>query len=346
LILAIAAPGYAWAASPSPSPSPSSSPSAGQSPGNVTYGLGPSTKGKLDLRTGYTLLSTRGGTIKDEVGIVNLSLKPLTLNLYAVDAANGPDGELGLQPAAADLADAAKWVSFKTPTGKDYVRLKPKQTLFVPFTVKIPKDAPVGDHVAGVVLSTVTVGQTPGERASSVTLEQRVALRMAVRVAGELKPTLAIEDVQATYAGSLNPLAGGIATVTYTVRNTGNVRLGGAPKVTVSGLVGSSSSEALADVPMLLPGGTATLTATVADVKAAGLLTATVEVTPLVVAGDANPPTELASSSVRLLAVPWLLLAFVLLLVLMVLIWLRRRNAAPQSRGSSPRRSRVAEPVG
>ena len=159
--LAVAPATSALAASPSPSPSPSTSAGAAKPPTTVTYGLGPSTKGKLDRRTGFTLLSTRGGTVTDEVAVVNLSTVPLTLNLYAVDALNGPDGEIGLQPAAAEVTDSATWVTFKTPSGKDYVRLKPKQTLFVPFTVKIPKNAPVGDHLAGIVVSTVASGQTP-----------------------------------------------------------------------------------------------------------------------------------------------------------------------------------------
>lgn len=327
----------ALAASPSPSPSPSSSSTGGKPTATVTYGLGPSTKGKLDRRTGYTLLTTRGGTVKDEVGIVNLSTKPLTLNIYAADALNAPDGEFGLQPAAAEVTDSAAWVVFQTPTGKGYVKLKPKQTVYVPFSVTVPKDAPVGDHVAGIVVSTVATGETPGERTSQVTLEQRVALKMALRVAGQLNPTLAIENLQASYAGSLNPLAAGTATVTYTVRNTGNVRLGAAQKVTVGGITGSTSVDSLPDIPILLPGGSATVTVPVPDARPAGILTATVDVTPLTLPGDANPSIEPVSASTRVAAVPWLLVGVLAAIVLAVVAWMRMRTPPAPVRGARER---------
>lgn len=339
--LGLAPSGAAMAASPSPSPSPSSS--SGTPPATVTYGLGPATKGKLDRRTGYTLLTTRGGTVEDEVAVVNLSTQNLTLNLYAVDALNAPDGELGLKPAAAEVQDAAAWVTLRTPSGKGYVKLKPKQTVVVPFSVTVPEDAPVGDHLAGIVVSTVATGQAPGERASEVTLEQRVALRMALRVAGELKPAMAIEGLQASYAGSLNPVAAGTATLTYTVRNTGNVRLSAVQKVTVGGLTGSSTAGSLPDIPMLLPGASATVTVPVPDVRPGGLLTATVDLTPVTVPGDANPPTEPVTASARLVAVPWLLVGSVILAVLGVLLWLRTRTPTTPVRGA---RERVPERVG
>ncbi len=319
------APAYGASSTPSPSPSPSAS--ASSPPKTVTYGMGPSSKGKLDLRTGYTLLSTRGGSIKDEVAVVNLSKVPLTLNLYAVDALNAVDGELGFQPAAADLTDAAKWIKISTPSGKGYVKLAPKQTLYVPFTVKIPKNAPVGDHLAGIVLSSVATGATPGERGSVVTLEQRVALKVAVRVAGELKPKLEIEDLAATYEGSLSPFATGSAVVSYRVRNTGNIRLGGVQQVVVSGLLGDAVNAAdVPDVPFLLPGASATITIPVQGVRPFVLMNATVRIFPLSAEGDANPQVDEVTASTVFWAIPWIVLGILLLLLLLLLILLRRRR--------------------
>lgn len=326
LALLLGPSGAALAAGSTPSPAPSASSSA--PPATVTYGLGPSTRGELDLRTGYTLLSTRGGVVKDEVAVVNLSKVPLTLNLYAVDAVNGPDGELGLKPAADKPEDAARWVRFRTPSGKAYVKLAPQQTVFVPFRVSIPKNAPVGDHLAGIVVSTVAKGATPGDRGSVVELEQRVALKMAVRVAGELRPELSVEGLSARYTGTLNPLGRGTAVVTYTVRNTGNVRLGGQQSVAVTGLFGGAAEAAdVPDIPLLLPGGSATFTIPVADVAPEILLTATVRILPLAAEGDANPPTEPVSASTQLWAVPWLVIAGVLLLVLLIALLMRRRRS-------------------
>jgi hypothetical protein len=339
-----AVPAGASGTSPSPSPSPSGTASADARV--VTFGIGPASKGKVDRRPNFNLLLTKGSSTSDEVALVNLTYKPITLNLYASDAVNTPDGQLSLKAADDEAQDVAKWVTFKTPTGKGYVVVKPRSTLVVPFTVKVPKDTYVGDHLAGVVASTVTRGQTPGDRTTDVQFEQRIAVRLGVRVAGELAPSLTIENVTASYAGTLNPFGSGTATITYNVHNTGNVRLGGKQKVTVAGLVGSAAvADTVADVPMLLPGSTATVTVPVSDVRPLGPMTATVEIIPLAVAGDANPDAQVATSSVVIWAVPWLLVALIVLLVLVVLVLMRvRRSRRPAATGSD-RSRRVAEPV-
>lgn len=337
--------GPAFAGGTSPSPSPSSTEEADGSV--VTFGIGPATKGKVDRRPNFNVLLTKGASTKDSVALVNLTFKPLTLNLYAADAVNTSDGQLSLQPANEEATDVASWVTFKTPTGKPYVVIKPRSTLVVPFTVKAPKDTYVGDHLAGIVASTVTRGQTPGDRTTDVEFEQRIAVRLGVRIAGELAPALTVETVAASYAGTLNPFGSGTATVTFAVRNTGNVRLGGEQKVTIAGLAGSAAiADSLQDIPMLLPGGTATVTVPVDDVRPLGPMTATVEVTPLSVAGDANPPVQVASASTVVWAVPWLLVAIVLLLLAGLLVLLRIRRGHRSAAAPVDDSRRLAEPVG
>ena len=306
-------------------PSPSASGSAVEKP-VVTFGIGPSKKGKIDRRSNFAFLTPRGTTVTDEVAVVNLTLEPLTLNLYAADAVNGPDGTLGLEPSAKEPVDAASWVTFATPTGKGYVVLAPRETRFVEFTVTVPEDALVGDHLAGVIASTVSQGATPGERTTDITFEQRIGLRLAIRVAGELNPQLTVQDMSATYAGSLNPFAKGTAVVTYTVRNTGNVRLGGSQRVTVSGLFGSTAvATGVPDIPLLLPGGSATVSVPVDGVLPAIYLNGTVTVTVLAAAGDANPPAEPVVATVGFWAIPWTLFALITALLLILGAWWRRR---------------------
>ncbi|MFN8028505.1 MAG: DUF916 domain-containing protein [Acidimicrobiia bacterium] len=329
-----AAPAQAAGSSPSPSPSPSTSASRPAGTGNVTFGIGPSTKRKIDRRAGFTILTPAGGVLRDEVAVVNLTSSPLTLNLYAADAVNGADGTLGLQPASAPLADASAWVRFGAPGDKGYVVVPPRGAVYVPFTVTVPKTAFVGDHLAGIVASTVSTGQAPGERGTDVTFEQRIGVRLGVRVAGVLEPRLVVENVSATYSGTLNPVGRGTAVVTYTVRNTGNVRLGGRQSVVVSGLVGPTAASApLPDVPLLLPGGSATVSVPVDDVLPLGLMTATVTVDALAPVSDANPPSAQAVGTATFWAVPWILLAILLLLALGLALWLRARRSVPPPTG-------------
>ncbi len=69
-------------------------------------------------------------------------------------------------------------------------------------------------------------------------MDRRLGIRVKLRVGGELKPRLAIEDLHVDYAGSGNPFAKGDATVTYTIHNTGNAILSAQQTVSVSGPFG------------------------------------------------------------------------------------------------------------
>jgi len=314
----------------------------------VTFGIGPATGGHVDGRPGFNFLQPRGGNTKDNLAVVNLTYKPLTLNLYPADAVNASDGSLGVVSRTAKSKDAANWITLQTPTGKFFVVVPPRSTTVVPFTVKVPADAPVGDHLAGLVASIVSAGQAPGDRTTNVKFEQRVAVRAAIRVAGKLNPQLSVTDLTATYVGSLNPFARGSALVTYTVTNTGNVRLGGHQAVTVHGLFGgSASASGLVDVPLLLPGGSAAVTAEVQDVVPGGLMTADVTVVSVAPAVDADPEFGVATGSVRFWAIPWTFLAVLLLLALLsAWFWRQRREraAAQDRRVASP--APMPEPVG
>lgn len=340
----VPAPASAVVRSGSASPAPVASSSAGGSgSSNATFGLGPARGGKLDGRINYGYVLPPGGVVHDQVAVVNVGASPLTLNIYAADALNTPTGSLALQPGFVKPADSAQWVRIATPGNKGYVVVpartaKGPSVVYLPFTLVVPKGAVVGDHLAGLVASLVSKGQTAGDRAAEVKLEQRVGVRLSVRVAGELRPSLVVEGVSASYRGSLDPVGTGTVTVTYTVRNTGNVRLGGRPSIDVHALVGPSATAAgLADIPLLLPGFSATVTSTVTGVRPWGYETAEVTVVPLAAVGDADPVPAPVSGSTRFWAMPWTLLALLVLLAIIAGLLLRRRSrpAPPPSVASS-----------
>ncbi len=320
-------------ATPTPSPSPSAtSGGTGSDPlaGNVTFGIGPATKGIIDRRLNFNYLQARLGAVSDQVGVVNLSTQPLTLNLYAADALNQTDGVLGLQPRNIKPKDLASWITLKTPTGKAYVVVPPRTTIYVPFTVKVPNKALIGDHLAGIVASIVAAGQTPGDLSTNVAFEQRVGVRLAMRVAGQLHPELAIENLTAHYVGSTNPLSAGSSVVTYTVRNTGNVRLGASQSVRVHGFYGpDAQSSGVPDIALLLPGGSATVTVNVPGAWPLVYLQADVTLIPLSPPTDANPQMGVFTASTSFWAIPWVVMALLLILILLLLWWLRRRRSTP-----------------
>ena len=334
----------AHAASATNPPNPSSPASADgttsgststSSPHRVTFGIGAASKGKLDGRTAIQVVVPRGGTYKDQVVVVNLAYTPLTLSLYSVDVHNDANGRLEPDVASVTPKDLGAWVALATPGGTRQIKVPAKGRLVVPLTVHVPRNAPVGDHLSGVMVGLHAQAQGSGQTSTDLNVEQRVGLRLSVRVAGQLRARLTVVNLSATYSGTVNPFGKGSARVTYTVRNDGNVRLGGTQQLSIHGLLGSAAPNVtLPEVPVLLPGGSATFSVDVPDVVPVGLLTAEVSVAATSAAGDANPPADLAVGTARFWAIDWTLLALALALSILLAWWYRhRRRRAPVAPG-------------
>jgi hypothetical protein len=114
-----------------------------------------------------------------------------------------------------------------------------------------------------------------------------------------------------------NPLGGGTVDITYTVENTGNIRLQSRPTLKVAtAIFGFDLAETkLPDLPELLPGGKVTYTGQVAGVFPAGPETVTLALQPY---PDAEQPVGQAvpvfSNDATVWAVPWLPLLVLVLL--------------------------------
>ena len=141
----------------------------------------------------------------------------------------------------------------------------------------------------GAVIVSLT-GLVKGKSGQRVHLEQRVATRVVVRVGGKLVPKLAIDDLHAVYSGVINPLGSGSVTVTYVVRNTGNVILGGSQQVSTHGLFGTTTkAPRVPTVPALLPGGSFHVRVHVPDVFPELRMSANVRIAPEGLQGELDP---------------------------------------------------------
>ncbi|MFJ2300350.1 WxL protein peptidoglycan domain-containing protein [Oerskovia paurometabola] len=293
----------------------------GAAPGStpVTWGVAPASAPTFDLAL------DPGATITDELVVTNRGDVPLDLAVYAADAFTSPTGALDVLPAGATSVDLGAWITADVPR----VAVGPGERVTVPFTLSVPANATPGDHTAAIVTSLVT-----GAGEGGVAVDRRLGTRVLVRVAGDLAPSATVTAVHADYAGSWNPVGTGDVQVSFTVTNTGNVRLAGPLSATVAGGVGSVVVP-LGDLPELLPGDALTLTGTVSGVAPLGRLGASVTLAPVVATtASTTLPDGAASSRVapatgegRLWAVPWSALALAILLVGAVLGWraLRRR---------------------
>lgn len=289
----------------------------------VTFGIAPSGPDGADGRVSFRLELEPGARHTDHVEVTNYSEEAITLALLASDGTVTDGGTFDVLPSDVAPEAAGSWIEIA-----ESVELEPMGSAVLPFTITVPEDALPGDQPAGIVASLRTVGTD--EQGTAVSLDSRAGARVHLRVAGDLAPALAVEDLRAEYRPSWNPFAPGTVDLTWTVANEGNVRLGAAQTAGVTGLLGLGGGEAVVDGPReVLPGQSATQTVSV-EAWPTFRVGGQVSVSPVVVGSDEVPDELLsaAAGSVALWAVPWAqLAALVLVAGLVVLVVVRRRRA-------------------
>jgi len=199
-----------------------------------------------------------------------------------------------------------------------------------------------GDHAGGIVAGLNRIATD--SKGNRVNVEERVGTRIYIRVPGKLSAAFALTSVRTTYHNSWNPFGSGSATVTYTVRNTGNVRLAGVQSVRVASFLGGSrQSVKLADIKELLPGQQITLSAQISGVLPSLISTGRVTIDPSALPGDIDPKASSVSASATTAGVPWALLILVALLGGLAFGARRRRRRPAEPSGSHPA---APKPVG
>ncbi len=316
---------------------PISAPAAHAADDSVAWTVRTDSNGRGSDRTAYAYTLDPGAEAADAIVITNHGTDPVSLKVYAADGGTSSEGSLALLPADQESQAVGRWISPQS----DVVEIAGGAAATVPFTVRIPANATPGDYAGGLVTSL-----TAPEQEEGVNVDRRLGIRVDVRVGGALNPALAVEGTSVSWNGGLNPF-GGDASVTYTLHNTGNAKLGETSAVRVTGPFGAipldaPSAEALPD---LLPGESWTQTVNVPGVPALFAVFATASVTPLVVdaSGSRSPIDDVTGTAVGA-AVPWLLILLLVLvagLVVGAVELRRRRRRAAQEREDS----RVEEAV-
>ncbi|MCU1418064.1 MAG: hypothetical protein JWP32_2238 [Schumannella sp.] len=280
-------------------------------------------------RTSYNYTVNPGSTVEDALVVVNHGDTALDLGVYAADGYTTDSGQFDLVVGDAESVAVGAWVQGKT----DSITVGPGETVEVPFTVSVPENATPGDYAGGIVTS---LGQT--DETAGINVDRRLGIRIALRVGGELAPSLAIEDMQVNWNGGLNPFAGGDATMTYTIHNTGNAALSAQQTAGVAGPFGwlPTDAGAIDAPPQLLPGESWDVTVPVSNVAATILLSATATVTPVVTdASGSTTALEPIAATANGWAVPWMLLLLVVALAALVVLALRllkRQRTQQQAR--------------
>ncbi|WP_169952570.1 WxL protein peptidoglycan domain-containing protein [Microbispora sp. H11081] len=289
-------------------------------------------------RPNYSYTLDPGGRIQDGLVITNHGTTPLHLLVYAADGFTTAQGRLDLRGRDAKQAGVGTWVRVDRPD----VTVPPGESAEVPFAVTLPDDAAPGEHMGGIVTAPASAGAADGPR---------LGIRLRLRVGGPLRPSLSVEDLRVGYSGTPSPLGKGDATVTYTIRNTGNRIVSARQAVSVAGPFGrwGVRAEGVADSPQLLPGEAWRVSVPVHGVTPALRLTGTVTLVPLLTdAAGSVAPLAAVESATDAWAPPWALLLVLLVVCLLAVCLLAvaavaaRRRRGPGSRpGRIPRRSAV-----
>ncbi|MYV99905.1 DUF916 domain-containing protein, partial [Streptomyces sp. SID3343] len=258
-----AAPAGATESAPAPAAAP------------TTWSVQPSTEHGPDDRPFFRYALAPAARRIDYVAVTNAGDSPLTVDLYAQDAFTTAAGGFDLLAAGRPPVDVGSWIRLK----QTRVTVPPRSRSDVPFELSVPDNASPGDHAGGVVASVATPGRdAAGNR---VLVDRRVGTRVHLRVDGPLRPALGAGGLSARVHTAPDPFDGGL-TVTYTVRNTGNVRLGARPELTVRGPWGLTEKHRRLDpLPELLPGASVTRTVRVDGVTQAFRLDVDLAVHPL-----------------------------------------------------------------
>jgi dihydroorotate dehydrogenase (fumarate) len=280
--------------------------------------------GDSDGRSRFTYEATPGQQVTDCYLVANTGGTPQRVTVYATDAFNTEAGDFALLDSGVTPTDAGAWVALEDGSARMQFDLAAGESRPVRFTLTVPADAGPGDHAGGLLVS----AQSPSDQ---ILVDRRVGTRMYVRVPGELQSLLNIAGMAATYTPSLNPLDGS-ATVTLTVTNEGNIALAPTLVLSAKSFFGSDLVERrLENLDELLPGASRTVSYELGPigqyvyVNAAASLYSRGDQTG---AATEAPPAPQVDREAGVWAMPWILIAAVLVLVLVLLFarWRRRRD--------------------
>lgn len=128
-----------------------------------------------------------GETQEEGVLIVNNTAEEKTILVYAVDSMVSSDGAFACRQLSDPKYDVGAWVTLE----KSEVTLDSGTNELVPFTIRVPEDAGVGEHNGCITIQEKKeeVGGQVGMK-----LSFRTGLRVAVTVPGEITRSLKIAD--------------------------------------------------------------------------------------------------------------------------------------------------------
>jgi hypothetical protein len=237
----------------------SSSPASAATDNGAGWTLEPASAGGSASRSFFDYSLAPGEALQDYVTLSNSMDHEQTFQLYPADAYITPQGAFALRLRNQPREAVGAWLS--VPFTKRSVAARTSITF--PIQLGVPRDATPGDWAGGLVaVASNEAGEATNDPATGVRVEQGVAARVYVRVKGPTHPALTLTDVGlASSGGTWAPFASGDVAVSYTVVNSGNVRLTAKATVDIVDIYGRTvATLGPRELPELLPHNSTTVT--------------------------------------------------------------------------------------
>lgn len=262
----------------------------------------------------FTVERNAGSKFVGHLQITNSSEESARLHVYGVDGLTGNTSGTVYSNMDDPKKGVGRWITPERPI----VRLAPKSSTIVDFTVRIPDDVDPGDHVGGVALESVDKPKSDGQ--FNVTEIIRVAVAVQIRIRGEAGLGMEITNL------GMQALPGTqLPSVTVGIKNTG--RLLCKPKLAVTLAQGDNTLGTVPrdldtilpgkEIPYPLPWGTAlpagkyNATVNLSGCGPASTKSAELELTSDLEGTPQNPGTNLKQAEKQGNGIPWWALVLV-----------------------------------
>jgi hypothetical protein len=163
---------------------------------------------------------------KGRVRIANVGNHSGTVLLTAVDAATGATTGAVYGASPRGLVGVGAW----TALSRYRVRLRPRSSTIVHYTVRVPAGSTAGDHLGGIVAEdarSLTSTRSRRGRRFRIDVRSQTIIAVEIRVPGARRPSLALTGLRAGGQDGHQALVLGI-------RNDGNTLVKGRGRLVVS----------------------------------------------------------------------------------------------------------------
>jgi hypothetical protein len=200
----------------------------------ATFAVDP--QGASSARGYYVFHAGPDTVAHGRVRIANLGNRSGVVRLSAVDAATGSTTGAVYGPSPRGPVDVGAWTTLSRST----LRLAPRTSRILRFTVRVPAGAVPGDHLGGIVAEAAgrpASARSPHGGRFRIDVRSQTIVAVQMRVPGPRRPSLALTGLQAGGQDGRQALLLG-------VRNDGNVLVKGTGRLVVSDAEGTRLQDA------------------------------------------------------------------------------------------------------